>query len=226
MPRYLDRLVLVAVTIVSTCFAKAAGSAIEQRGGLSTSEAHTIATKYIQILNTDATGQIPTGTALPLAILSSDYTQIDEDAVVCGDPARPDHSICYFVGDSHPDFDSRQRLVNSVELASEAARNASLGVKEGDGRGFTPLYTEYTSAVLHSFASCDEIAIRLGASAKAAEGNRAVTAPEGTMLKWKGTVLLKVDSETRLIVSGESSEDRLHIFSQLGLKSIDDILNA
>ncbi|USW52839.1 hypothetical protein Slin15195_G061580 [Septoria linicola] len=211
MPRYLDRLVLVAVTIVSTCFAKAAGSAIEQRDCLSTSEAHTIATKYIQIFNTDATGQIPTGTALPLAILSSDYTQIDEDAVVCGDPARPE---CYF------------RLVNSVELASEAARNASLGVKEGDGRGFTPLYTEYTSAVLHSFASCDEIAIRLGASAKAAEGNRAVTAPEGTMLKWKGTVLLKVDSETRLIVSGESSEDRLHIFSQLGLKSIDDILNA
>lgn len=52
------------------------------------------------------------------------------------------------------------------------------------------------------------------------------TVPEGTEVKWKGTQLIKVDLKTRRVKSGSSSEDRFNMFTQLGIKNIDDVLTA
>ncbi|KAF7190842.1 hypothetical protein HII31_08001 [Pseudocercospora fuligena] len=181
---------------------------------LSDPEAQQIATQYLKLFATNSSGLIPTGTALPLSLLTEDYTEIDEDAVICGNP-KVKNGACYFVGSTAPLFPNRATMVNSIKYVNDPPK----GVKP-----FTFLYTDFQPRLLHAFASCDEIAIRFEGRAKSAKGERGVTVPEGTEVKWKGTQLIKVDLKTRRVKSGSSSEDRFNMFEQLGIKNIDDVL--
>ncbi|KAI5362394.1 hypothetical protein Slin14017_G076310 [Septoria linicola] len=139
---------------------------------LTPSEAEAIAAQFVQLFNLDSTGRIPTGTALPSAILSPDYTFIDEGGILCGsDPAKFECHV-----PDRPVFGSREDAVEAVEKSDMAAEEKMMMKENREGeqkRGFS-LYSDYTSTVLHSFASCDEIAVRFESSARAAGGNKAV----------------------------------------------------
>ncbi|KAI5362393.1 hypothetical protein Slin15195_G060460 [Septoria linicola] len=174
---------------------------------LTEDETQFIASQFVQLFDTNSTGQVPTGAALPLSLLTPDYIDFDSDAVICD---GPDTARCHVIGNDPPLLASRENLIKATEYAGKEVLKF--------------VYGEYTAKVVHAFASCDEIAIRYEGSAKATADRKGVTVPGGTPVKWRGTSLLKVDLETRKVEMAESSEDRLTIYTQLGITSIDDVL--
>ncbi|PPJ55833.1 hypothetical protein CBER1_07451 [Cercospora berteroae] len=182
-------------------------SAHEMGTCLTNDEAQHIASQFVQLFNTNATGQSPSGTDIPMTLLTPDYIDIDGDAILC----RGGREQCHIIGSDTPLFNSRDDVLEAYK-----------GISTGEAND---IYKEYEARVVHAFASCDEIAVRYVGIAKANNGNSGVTVPDGTPIKWLGTSLLKVELQMRMVERGESSEDRLTQFSSLGLTDLDYLLN-
>ncbi|CAK1365162.1 uncharacterized protein RHO25_010013 [Cercospora beticola] len=182
-------------------------SANEMGACLTNNEAQHIASEFVQLFNTNSTGQSPTGTDIPMCLLTPHYVDIDGDAILC----RGSRDQCHIIGPDTPLFNSRDEVLEAYKGISTGETNS--------------IYKEFQARVVHAFASCDEIAVRYEGSAKANKGNMGVAVPDGTPIKWLGTSLLKVDLQTRMVERGESSEDRLTQFSSLGLTDLNYLLN-
>ncbi|GIZ46867.1 hypothetical protein CKM354_000997500 [Cercospora kikuchii] len=171
---------------------------------LTNEETQSIASKFVTLFTTDpSTGKISNGEDFVLTLVTPDFQWYSADSYVCSTPGKHD---CHLVGPDQPLFDSRDRLIHSLK-----------GTNESDAK--TP-YTNYQASVLHTFASCDEIAIRFEGTGKANSQAAAVTVPQDTPVKWQGTILLGINLASRLVKKSESSEDALTVLSQLGVKNV------
>lgn len=127
----------------------------ETWGCLTNDEAQYIASQYVQLFNTNSTGQSPTGTDIPMSLLTPDYIDFDGDALLCNG-TKP----CRVVGPDNLLFSSRAQLVTEYKGLSDGTTNS--------------MYREFQARVVHAFASCDRIAVRYEGFAKANNGNLGV----------------------------------------------------
>jgi hypothetical protein len=150
-----------AFSLLFQTIAAHAFSAHETGACLTDDEAQHIASQYVQLFNTNSSGQSPTGTDIPLSLLTEDYVDIDGDAITCS--GRRSNLTCHTAG-SELIFSSRSQIVEAYKY---------LGPGD-DGGNINDVYREFQLRVVYAFASCDQIAIRYEGSAKANHGVQGV----------------------------------------------------